>query len=478
MLNEKVTVTICGKSYNLRTDDASSLLRQGEEADRRITEYCREMSLSKDDACVFTVLDVLGELDTANAQRDSYAKKNAALVSTAEKGAKALEENKLLASENELLSRDSAALAELRREHTELEGKNAQLTETLNAANERAAQNAAAKADLEKSQQNVKTLEEKNAQLTGSLKSAEDIAESQKKNIAELERQNADLKKQAAKLTAVTDENKTLTTKLEKAANTEEALRRSEERVSYLEKECGKLDAANAELATVKKTLAGEQDKTSDLEKKLAAAEKNAAELNDTRQSLAAEKGRNSDLEKKLAAAEKNAAELNDIKQSLAAEKGRNSDLEKKLTAAEKSAGELSGVKKALESEQGKTADLERRLDASRKAADEAQSSVSALEKDVAALRAENEELAALREKAGMYEELTVRFSQIESENAALKAAGAAEAGEFDGVDAAQLDELKKQLSDALAEVRELKKINASLNRQLNEMLEDGQLTL
>ena len=258
MLNEKVTVTICGKAYNLRTDNASSLIRQGEEADRRITEYCREMSLSKDDACVLTVLDLLGDLDSANAQRDSYAKKNAALVSTAEKGAKALEENKQLASENELLAKDSAALAELRREHTELEGKNAQLTETLSEANERAAQNASAKAELEKSQQTVKSLEEKNAQLTGSLKSAEVKSEAQKKNIAELERQNSDLKKQAAKLVTGTDENKKLTERLDKAANTEEALRRSEDRVSYLEKECGKLDAANVELNTLKKSLADE----------------------------------------------------------------------------------------------------------------------------------------------------------------------------------------------------------------------------
>ena len=414
MLNEKVTVTICGKAYNLRTDNASSLIRQGEEADRRITEYCREMSLSKDDACVFTVLDLLGDLDSANAQRDSYAKKNAALVSTAEKGAKALEENKLLASENELLAKDSAALAELRREHTELEGKNAQLTETLSEANERAEQNASAKAELEKSQQTVKSLEEKNAQLTGSLKSAEEKSEAQKKDIAELERQNSDLKKQAAKLVTVTDENKKLTERLDKAANTEEALRRSEDRVSYLEKECGKLDAANAELNTLKKSLADEQGKTSDLEKKLAAAEKSAAEL--------------------------------------------------------------SGVKKALEVEQGKTADLERRLDASRKAADDAQNSVSVLEKDIAALKSENEELSALREKAGMYEELTVKFSQIENENAALRAGAGSDASE--GAAPAQMEELKKQLSDALAEVKELRKINASLNRQLNEMLEDGQLTL
>ena len=414
MLNEKVTVTICGKAYNLRTDNASSLIRQGEEADRRITEYCREMSLSKDDACVFTVLDLLGDLDSANAQRDSYAKKNAALVSTAEKGAKALEENKLLASENELLAKDSAALAELRREHTELEGKNAQLTETLSEANERAEQNASAKAELEKSQQTVKSLEEKNAQLTGSLKSAEEKSEAQKKDIAELERQNSDLKKQAAKLVTVTDENKKLTERLDKAANTEEALRRSEDRVSYLEKECGKLDAANAELNTLKKSLADEQGKTSDLEKKLAAAEKGAAEL--------------------------------------------------------------SGVKKALEAEQGKTADLERRLDVSRRAADDAQNSVSVLEKDIAALKSENEELSALREKAGMYEELTVKFSQIENENAALRAGAGSDASE--GAAPAQMEELKKQLSDALAEVKELRKINASLNRQLNEMLEDGQLTL
>lgn len=133
-------------------------------------------------------------------------------------------------------------------------------------------------------------------------------------------------------------------------------------------------------------------------------------------------------------------------------------------------------MKKALEAEQGKTADLERRLDASRKAADDAQNSVSVLEKDIAALKSENEELSALREKAGMYEELTVKFSQIENENAALRAGQPLR--RLRGAAPAQMEELKKQLSDALAEVKELRKINASLNRQLNEMLEDGQLTL
>ena len=59
---------------------------------------------------------------------------------------------------------------------------------------------------------------------------------------------------------------------------------------------------------------------------------------------------------------------------------------------------------------------------------------------------------------------------QLESELIRVK-------GELD-VQKKQIEELKKQLSAALAEVKELRKINASLNRQLNEMLEDGQLTL
>ena len=92
------------------------------------------------------------------------------------------------------------------------------------------------------------------------------------------------------------------------------------------------------------------------------------------------------------------------------------------------------------QAEQGKTADLERRLDASRKAADDAQNSVSVLEKDIAALKSENEELSALREKAGMYEELTVKFSQIENENAALRAGAGSDASE--GAAPAQMEEL------------------------------------
>ena len=89
MLKEKVTVTICGKPYNLRTNDAAALRRQAEESDRRITEYCKLMPNNpapKEDACVFTVLDLLGELDTASAERDALAKRNSEMTAAAENG--------------------------------------------------------------------------------------------------------------------------------------------------------------------------------------------------------------------------------------------------------------------------------------------------------------------------------------------------------------------------------------------------------
>ena len=148
MLKEKVTVTICGKPYNLRTNDAAALIRQAEESDRRITEYCKLMPNNpapKEDACVFTVLDLLGELDTATAERDDLARRNAGMTADAEKGAKAVEENQRLNAEITELLKDSAALEKLRKSYSELEGKNAQLAATLREANQRADENGSAK---------------------------------------------------------------------------------------------------------------------------------------------------------------------------------------------------------------------------------------------------------------------------------------------------------------------------------------------
>ena len=73
-----------------------------------------------------------------------------------------------------------------------------------------------------------------------------------------------------------------------------------------------------------------------------------------------------------------------------------------------------------------------------------------------------------------------MKYSQIESENAALKQA---EGGSEDL--RRQLEEMKAQLDEFVLKNAELakdnkalKKTNSSLDKQLKEMLEDGQLTL
>ena len=438
MLNEKVTVTICGKTYNLRTNDTEAIKRHAAEADRRISEYCKLMPNNpdvKEDACVLSVLDMMDELGSTAAQRDDLLKKVTALTSTAEKAAAALDENKRLSAENVALMKESEEFEALKKCFSELEGKNAQLARTLSEANSRAADNADAKAALDKAEVRIKSLEDKNAQLADTLKSAGEKGAELQKNVDGLTKQNADLRKQTETLAQLTEEKKQLTAKLEKAADTEEALRRCEERANTLEKDREKLKASAAELDVVKKELASQ-------------------------------KGRTSELEKKLATAEKSAAELAEAKQSLAAEKGRNSDLEKKLSAAEKSAVELAEARKSLADEKSRSADLEQQLADSRRETDEALTDNSEMEK----------EISELRQKSDKYEELMVRFSQIESENTALRAAGAENAGNPGQTQ--EIENIKKQLSAALSEVKELKKTNTSLNKQLNEMLEDGQLTL
>ena len=407
MLNEKVTVTICGKTYNLRTNDTEAIKRHAAEADRRISEYCKLMPNNpdvKEDACVLSVLDMMDELGSTAAQRDDLLKKVTALTSTAEKAAAALDENKRLSAENVALMKESEEFEALKKCFSELEGKNAQLARTLSEANSRAADNADAKAALDKAEVRIKSLEDKNAQLADTLRSAGEKGEELQKNIDGLTKQNADLRKQTETLAQLTEEKKQLTAKLEKAADTEEALRRCEERANTLEKDREKLKASAAELDVVKK-------------------------------------------------------ELN-------SQKGRNSDLEKKLSAAEKSAVELAEARKSLADEKSRSADLEQQLADSRRETDEALTDNSEMEK----------EISELRQKSDKYEELMVRFSQIESENTALRAAGAENAGNPGQTQ--EIENLKKQLSAALSEVKELKKTNTSLNKQLNEMLEDGQLTL
>ncbi|MBQ4166425.1 MAG: hypothetical protein IJD85_08900, partial [Oscillospiraceae bacterium] len=95
-------------------------------------------------------------------------------------------------------------------------------------------------------------------------------------------------------------------------------------------------------------------------------------------------------------------------------------------------------------------------------------------------LRSSADKVKELSEKAEKYEELLVKFSQTESENAALKACSESAEENAEKLAALQkeCEELRQKAEAAEKESNELKRTNASLNKQLNEMLEDGQLTL
>lgn len=92
----------------------------------------------------------------------------------------------------------------------------------------------------------------------------------------------------------------------------------------------------------------------------------------------------------------------------------------------------------------------------------------------------QNKELAKSAECVRELEELKVKFSQIESENTALKSA---EGGKEDlqkrlSEMKNQLEELNLKNAELTNDNKALKKTNSSLEKRLKEMLEDGQLTL
>ncbi|MDE7229700.1 MAG: cell division protein ZapA, partial [Oscillospiraceae bacterium] len=63
MLNEKVTITICGKNYRLKTDNSEQTVAAAKDIEERISGYCSEsLSVTKEDASVFAALDCLNEL--------------------------------------------------------------------------------------------------------------------------------------------------------------------------------------------------------------------------------------------------------------------------------------------------------------------------------------------------------------------------------------------------------------------------------
>ena len=80
MLNEKVTISICGYSYRLRTDNAKQLISMSAEVEKRITDYCAANdAMEKTDATIFTALDLATEIHTLRTECSELEQNNEAL---------------------------------------------------------------------------------------------------------------------------------------------------------------------------------------------------------------------------------------------------------------------------------------------------------------------------------------------------------------------------------------------------------------
>ena len=396
MLNEKITITICGKNYRLKTDNSEQLIAAAKNVEDRITEYCANVvDLGKEDAAVFSALDCFNELGELKNQCAKLAAEVERLRKGEEAAVKAVEESKALSAENASLKKSKEELDKLTKRFSELEGKNAQLAETLKEANEKAAKVVALEKELSEARKTAEGLEKKNAQLSAQSKESTEKQNELNKTIAQKDKRITELEKEQTKAVSVGEENKRLSDKLTKAENFEEAFHREQKRAESAEKERDSLKSTNEQL---NKSVSEYRVQVDQLSERLKCRGE-----------------------------------------------GTDSEREKKLKS------ELDSANAARE-----------RLD---KDYEELSSAYDELDKA-------NKELTAQRD------ELKVKFSQIESENNALKQSeSGGDNGELEKL-RDRFDEINQRNAELTAEIKALKKTNASLDKQLKEMLEDGQLTL
>lgn len=390
MLNEKITVTIGGRNYKLVTDNAAFLLEAAEKIDKKMEEYCTDnIDLRRDDAAVYSALEISNELTECAAKLSSANSEIAELKAAEAAGRAAVEENKRLRADSGELKKLKVDFDKLLKRISELEGKNGQLAETLKTANEKASESEKLKSQLALAQQSVSELEKKNSRLSQTINENSAEIERQKKTVAERDKRISEIMTENKRAVSVSEENKRLLVKLDKAQNFEEAFNREKSRA----------DKAEAEAAKQKELAEKLSKDNSEQSRKIA------------------------ELDNKI----KSKAETDSDYEELAA------------------------------------------------AYDELEKTNKELKNSVSALSSKKEEL---EKTSAELNELKVKYSQIESENAALKQ------DDIQGT-LAELEKNKELLAalteknaELMREVKALKKTNASLDKQLKEMLEDGQLTL
>ena len=384
MLNENVTITICGKSYRLRTNDSKQLAATAAQVEKMITSYCAaNEDLDKYDAAVFAALDCFDEISGLKSRCEEYGRQVSQYEKNESAAAAAVEENKALRTENDSLKKDSRQLTSLQKRFSELEGKNEQLAQTLKDANEKVQQLESVSKERDEAAKRNDTLEAKNAQLTVAAKESSAKLDEQRKRIAELEKQVASLREDASKAVTTAQENKRLADKLEKAQNFEEAYRREQGRAERSEKELSAARAASQQLA---KENAALKERADSLEKKLEAVSDN-----------------------------------------------------------KKTSNQLIGDYNEIVNDYNELVEAYERLELVSKQIEQS------------------------------YAELCRSGGHTASDQPAQSLEGLqAELGEM----RSRLDEAAEKITEQAKEIRTLKKTNSSLDKQIKEMLEDGQLTL
>lgn len=380
MLDQTVTITICGKNYRLKTDNIEQITTAVNDLENKFSEYCSEsLRFSKEDAAVFTALDFINELYDMKKDCKALAGEIERLKKGEEAAKSAIEKCRALEEENAKLKKSGSDFEKLTKRYSELEGNNEQLALSLKAANDKAAKSAALEKALAEAKKSSDDLGKKSEQLAVLVKDTQAKLDAANKTVFEKEKRISELERDQAKTAAVVEENKRLSEKLERAKNFEEAFQLAKKRAEAAEKERDHL----------KKNVADP-----DAEKKLKA-----------------------ELEAAVKSKQQSDKDLGD------------------LTAAY---DKLDKVNKELAA---KNHELEE------------QNGINVLE----------------------LEELKVKFSQIESENNALKQTD--NTTELESIKA-QLEEITIKNAELSQENQALKKTNASLDKQIREMLDDGQLTL
>lgn len=436
MLNEKVTVVICGKNYRLRTDNSRQLFAAAADVDMKISAYCdNDHNMRKEDAAVLAALDCFNDLNELKTKCAQLASEVGTLTKSIEQANAAIEENKKLKEDVASLKNAKDELAKLTKRFSELEGKNEQLAETLKEANAKAAECNSLKKEADEAKKVSTELTKKNDQLSNAAKDSKKELDDMKKQLSEKDKRIAELSGEQNKVVSVGAENKRLIEKLEKAENFEEAFRREQKRAEEAEKERNALRSAKEQLD---KTVAEYKTQIEQLSSE-ATGGRSAEELGTLKEE-------NNALNKLLAEQKAKLVEFENLAEA-------NAQLNKTVI----------GLQNQLEAmQESGCSDDEKKL-----------------REELAAANSKNSELNK------DFEELSTAYDELDKQVKSLQKAKSEHNSDNSDDLQKQIEEYKKradELSLKNAELdkenKALKKTNTSLDKQLKEMLEDGQLSL